>query len=237
MKFSSALVAFWFSFIFFAGASFASELSDRLSTLVKKSLEEKIPTAEIKIPSLEKMVQSVAFSVFDQLSSVRLIEEKENGLALFEVKGFDQAKNEITKTIQTPFEAWVKVPVATHRIYPNTKLKNEDFKIENLNVATGPSKPYRSAMVPADTNFNATESKQSILAGQFVVTNAIHKQPDLRRGDSIKLELISGDLSLTTQGIAQEPASTGDRIRVITVKTKKEIMGVVRPDHSVEVSL
>jgi flagella basal body P-ring formation protein FlgA len=53
----------------------------------------------------------------------------------------------------------------------------------------------------------------------------------------VKLELVSGELSLTTQGILQEAGSVGDHVRVLTVKTKREITGIVKNDHSVEVNL
>ncbi len=238
---------YWILVIFFAQTALlstqsrAGELSDRLSSLVKNTLEEKYSSksnpAEIKIPSLEKLIQSSAFKNITVIKTIRLVEDKPSGVAIFEVFGLNSNQEEISKTIQTPFEAWVRVAVATHRIYPNTKLKQEDFTVKSLNVSSGMAREYRGILADAEMSFDKTESKQTILEGQFVVTSAIQKQPDLRRGDSVKLELVSGELTLTTQGIAQEPGSTGERIHVITSKTKREIVGVVQADHSVEVSL
>jgi flagella basal body P-ring formation protein FlgA len=207
-----------------------------LSSLVKKALENKITKAEIQIPSLEKIEKSAAIADFDSIKTVRLIEEKSNGIATLEVVGLIGDK-ESSQVIQTPFEAWINVPVATHRIYPNTKLKEEDFKVQPVNVASGPAREYRGVMISSDTNFDRMESAQSILEGQYVVASAVRKQPDVRKGDMVKLELISGELTLVTQAQVQEPASVGERVRVLTTKTKKEIVGKVKEDHSVEVEL
>ena len=237
MKQKSALA--FTVFFFSAAASFAqsdASPSLSLSSLVKKALENKIPKAEIQIPSLDKVEKSAAIADFDQIKTVRLIEEKANGIAILEVVGLIGEK-ESSQVIQTPYEAWVNVPVATRRIYPNTKLKEEDFKVQQVNVASGPAREYRGVMVSAETNFDQMESAQSILEGQYVVSSAIRKQPDVRKGDMVKLELVSGELTLVTQAQVQEPASIGERVRVLTTKTKKEIVGKVKEDHSVEVEL
>jgi flagella basal body P-ring formation protein FlgA len=134
-------------------------------------------------------------------------------------------------------EAWKRVPIATHRIFPNTRIKDEDFKISEVNVATGVAREYRGVMLPADTVFTKLQTKQTILEGQYVVTSAIQQTPDLRKGDTVKLELISGDLTLTTQAVTEEPGQVGSQVRVMTTKTKRELMGLVKADHSVEVNL
>ena len=131
----------------------------------------------------------------------------------------------------------VNVPVATHRIYPNARLKKEDFRIETLNVATGAARNYRGAIIYDENKLEQMETRQSILEGQFVVVNAVQKQPDVRKGETVKLELSSGDLMLTTSAVLQENASIGEKVHVITTKSKKDVVGKVREDHSIEVTL
>ena len=233
------LITTWFCFILLTSSQAFADIafSDRLSSLIKKTLEEKIPGAEIILPSLERITQDPELADFETLADVRLLEDRVNGVAVFEIIGKDPESKVITRTVQSPYEAWLKVPVALHRIYPNSKLKDTDFKISSVNVATGQPREYRGIMVPANTRFERMEAHQTILEGQFVVTSALRKQPDVRRGDLVKLELESGDLSLTTQAVAQEPASIGEKVRVLTVKTKREVVGTLREDHSVGVSL
>ncbi len=220
-----------------AEAELPNVSTDRLSSLIQKTLETKIPHSEIKLPSLSKVIATLESQGLVKINSVKLIDDKPTGVVMVEVSGNNEAGSVVSPVIQTPYEAWVKVPVATHRIFPNTKLKTDDIRIDRINVATGSVREYRGVLQSPDAAFDHMESRQTILENQFVTTSALQKQPDLRRGDTVKLELISGELILVTQGTIQEPASVGDHVRVITSKTKREIVGVVKEDHSVEVNL
>jgi len=204
-----------------------------LSSQLNKILSEKIPNAEIKIPSLESLVKTPEILAISSLSNVRLLEDRPTGIALFELISTDG----VSTKIQTPYQAWIKVPVAARRIYPNTKLKKDDFRIETINAAIGSAHDYRGAILYSDANLDQMESRQSILEGQFVQINAVQRQPDLRKGELVKLELSSGDLILTTSGTIQENASIGERVHVLTSKTKRELIGKILEDRSVEVVL
>jgi len=198
---------------------------------------DKIAGAEIRIPSLTKLCGQAPLSDYHSVTKARLVEDRPNGVALFEITGLGMDGIEKSDLIQTPYSAWRRVIMPTHRIYPNTKLKNDDFRTSEVNVATGSAREYRGVMVSAGIDFTGLQSKQTLLENQFVVTTAIEKQPDLHKGDLVRLDLISGDLTLSTQATASETGSVGDRIRVMTAKSKKEVVGVIREDHSVEVSL
>ena len=226
-----------------ATSSFAEAPSEglspasRLSSLIRVSLMEKIAGSEVRIPSLDKLMATPSMTNFAEIRTIRLVTDRSTGVAQFEVIGANAEGKEIVETIQTPYEAWKKVPVAIHRIYPNSKLKNEDFKLQDINVASGVAREYRGVMMPSDTDFSSLQTKQTILEGQYVVASAIQKMPDLRKGDTVRLELNSGDLSLTTQAIAEESGTIGSQIRVMTTKTKRELSGLVKEDRSVEVNL
>ena len=228
---------------FIATSVFADPLSgglsptERVSSLIRVSLMEKITGSEVRIPSLERLMNTAPMVEFLEVRTLRLVADKSNGVAQFEVIGTNAAGKELVETIQTPYEAWKKVPIANHRIYPNSKLKNEDFKIEDINVASGVAREFRGVMIASDTNFSHLQTTQTILEGQYVVTSAVQKTPDLRKGDMVKLDLVSGDLTLTTQAVTEEPASVGSQVRVMTTKTKRELIGLVKDDHSVEVNL
>ena len=237
------MIQILFLFIFHSTPSFAeangtkANIADQLTSLIRKNLEDKINNAEIRLPSLNKLMSLPPMSNFTEIKLVKFIEEKTNGLVRFEVNGKNNTGNEIRETVQTPYEAWRKVPVAIHRIYPNVRLKNEDFKIQDINISIGNAREFRGVMCSADTNFNLYQTQQSILEGQYAVLSAIQKVPDIRKGDTIKLELISGGLTLTTQAVTQESGSVGAQIRVLTTKSKRELIGFIKEDHSVEVTL
>ena len=227
------LILVLFVIAFSSTSTYALDDAALLSSRLNKILSEKIPNAEIRIPNLEKLIKSPEIAAIGTLSSVRLLEDRASGVALFELNSSDGTSTKI----QTPYQAWVKTPVAIHRIYPNTKLKKEDFRVEALNVAVGTAHDYRGVMILSEEKLDQMESKQTILEGQFVVANAVQKLPDVRKGEMVKLELSSGALVLTTAAQILENASIGDRVRVLTAKTKREMIGKVLEDHSVEVAL
>ncbi len=237
-----------FSLLFFccfAQADSTPPAIVHLSELGANALAEKLSSqeikAEIRFPSIDKLATNASFAAVVDVRSVRLIEEKANAVASFAVVcstlGTDGNEKLVTKIVHLPFEAWVSVPVATHRIYPNRILKPEDFKVQPVNVAQGMAREYRGILASPRTEFQHLQSKQTILEGQFLTTVATQHEPDVKRGEMVKLELTSGDLSLTTQGVAQEMGTVGERIHVLTTKTKRDVTGVVRADHSVEVKL
>ena len=227
------LILFIFVGLSLNSVAYALDDANLLSSRLQKILSEKIQNAEIRIPSLEKLVKTPEVSAISTLSSVRLSEDRPNGIAVFELNSTDGASTKI----QTPYQAWVKIPVAVHRIYPNTRLKKEDFRVDSVNVATGPAREYRGVLVYDIANIDRMETRQTILEGQFVVSNAVQKQPDLRKGETVKLELISGDLVLSTSAMVEENGSVGDKVHVLTLKTKKDLLGVIREDRTIEVRL
>ena len=211
--------------------------SERLSDLIRASLTEKIADSEIRLPSLEKICAREPLNGFASFERARLVEDRPNGTALFEVSGRTTEGLERAELVQTPYSAWKKVVVATKRLYPNARIQERDFKVVEMDVAAGPIREYRGILVSPDANLTRLQTRQTILENQYVTTTAVEQQPDVRRGDTVRLDLVSGDLTLSTQATASENASIGDRIRVSTWKTKKEVVGTVRDDHSVEVKL
>jgi len=234
---------FWatLTLVFTANFAFAeptqNPLSLRLSDLIHASLTEKIADAEIRTPSLDKICSQAPLNEYQSMDRVRLIEDRANGTALFEVSGKSKEGAEKVELVQTPYSAWKKVVVANRRLYPNTKIQEQDLKVVEMNVATGPVREYRGILIPAEANFSRLQTRQTILENQYVTTSSVERQPDVRRGDTLRLDMVSGDLTLSTQATASENASIGERIRVMTSKTKKEVVGTVREDHSVEVTL
>lgn len=226
----------------FSSANEANSI-ERLEHLATLALQAKYENAEIKLINLDALAENPSFISDQDIQAVNLVEDKPGGIAVFKIKGIkeDSARpgklREVTQVIQLPFEAWVKTLISKNRIQPNQKLKRSDFKLGTVNVAQGLPREYRGIIAREDASVENSESKQTIFEGQFLTVSAIRKQPDIRRGDSVKINLISGELVLSTQGVAQEPASIGDRVRVITGKTKREVVGKLAGDQSVEVRI
>lgn len=218
----------------------AEKTIEKIERLAKAELENKFNHARVELVNLDALLDSPNFVHDQEIISTHLIEISANGLATFRIKGTRQALNqtrEVTQVVQLPYEAWIKTWVAKKRILPHIKLNQDDFRVEEVNVAKGIPYEYRGVMVTADFPIQNVESRQTILEGTFLTTSAYQQEALVKRGDVVKLELQSGELSLTTQGVVQEPASVGGRVRVISIKSKKEFTGRLNADSIVEVKL
>jgi hypothetical protein len=147
-----ALIAISFS----STNSFGLDDANLLSSRIQKILSEKIPYAEIRLPNLDKLVKTAEVSAITELRAVRLIEDRASGVALIELTSTDGSN----VRIQTPYQAMVNMPIAVRRIYPNTRLKKEDFRMENINVATGLARDYRSAIILDQSRLDQMETRQ-----------------------------------------------------------------------------
>ncbi len=213
--------------------SLSSELQKQITNKIQNILQERMPYAVIKLPNLEKLSKSPEIVELSNINSVRVIEERSNGVAVIDLTSTEGK----SVRIQTPYDALVKVPVAIHRIFPNSKLRKDDFRMETINVSSGTAKDYRGLMIFDLNSLDNLETKQTILENQFVLRSQIQKSPDLRKGETVQVEITSGDLSLMTAATVLENASFGENVRIMTFKTKKEITGKVRVDRSVEVRI
>lgn len=135
------------------------------------------------------------------------------------------------------FAAFMPARVAVRRVFPGERLTAEAFRVQDVNVSTGLAREYRGILLPVATDVATLEARQSVIEGQPLTLSAVQRVPDIRRGDAVRIRLVSGDVTLMTSGTASEPAYLEQSIRVTTLKTKKDLVGRLRSDKTVEVSL
>jgi len=169
----------------------------------------------------------------------KIIEITEGGRADLRFRVIDKDEKVFEGT--TAFSAAIPAWIANRRIQPGEKLSRELFSLQEVNVASGMGREYRGVILsPGNfkaTEMNMTESRQTILEGQFLASTAIQKSPAIRRGDSVTIRIESGGLQLSTNGIAQEAAYLNGQVRVLTNKSKRELTGSLRVNGLVEVRL
>jgi len=73
--------------------------------------------------------------------------------------------------------------------------------------------------------------------GRIITDNMIESLPLICRGDRVQLVLMHRNLRVTTAGYARADGWLGDRIRVRSEKTQREILGRVIGSNEVEVQL
>ena len=135
-------------------------------------------------------------------------------------------------------KAWTQAAIATRRIHTGERLSNDQFKVMEVDVSFGQFRPYREAMLNLTTqDLQQFQSSQTIIEGSPILSAAIKKIPDVKRGDGVRLQVKSGEIYFSLQGVAAEDGRLGDPLRVYTEKSRRELVGKLTSVGTVEVSL
>jgi flagella basal body P-ring formation protein FlgA len=197
-----------------------------LKAKIRVALGHEYPSARIDLNGPIKLIRGEFPS---QIRSVSLTSEPVRGEAHLLING--------TVEISSVYEALMSARIAKRRIPPGQKLDADMFVEQEVNVASGLAYEMRGLILPQEEDVTRLETRQTVMEGQFLVSNAVQKIPDIRKGDSVSIHISSGKLSLTTQGFAAEPGFSDNPIKVIVAKSKRELTGELRPGGSVEVNL
>jgi flagella basal body P-ring formation protein FlgA len=138
---------------------------------------------------------------------------------------------------QVRFSAMIPTYVASKRVHPGERLSKGDFQVQSINIAQGLAYTYRGVMLGVGEKLEGLQARQTILEGQYPLSSGVERIPDIRRGDPVELKIMAGDIALSTMGLVQEPGYLNQNIRVLTQKTKKELIGKLKTGGIVEVRL
>lgn len=219
------------------GASLASVFAsdsgkpDSLQTALVQEIEKNYSGARIQLNSDVRWVRG---GKSWEGEALKFIGEDGRGNAHFSLQnsaGYFVAEGWVA------FSAWVEARTAQRRVHPGDLLIPSGFSTRQVDVASGQSHDYRGVILPAAADLAGLEAIQTILEGQLLVSSAVRRVPDVRRGDAIRVLLKSNDLALSLPGIAQEPSYLNRQVKVMTVRTKRELMGQLMPNGVVEVKL
>jgi flagella basal body P-ring formation protein FlgA len=139
--------------------------------------------------------------------------------------------------LQIPFSAWATVWQAQRRVRPGEPLKEEDFVIRRVDLTAGNARDFRGLWLSSQVSLKPYEAQQTLLEGQFVLSSAVKKIPDVRRGDSVRIHLIQEGMTLSTSGTAGESGYRDRPVRVMTSRSKREFTGTLKTDGVVEVRI
>lgn len=167
------------------------------------------------------------------LNQVRILSESGTGTADYSVS-YSDGSNALG---QVRFSAMVPTFVASKRVHPGDKLSRGDFQIQPINIAQGLAYQYRGVMLSTKEKIEGLQARQTILEGQYPLSSGVERIPDVRRGDPVELKVVSGEIQLSTMGQIQEPGYVGESVRVLTQKSKKELVGKLQAGGIVEVRL
>jgi flagella basal body P-ring formation protein FlgA len=139
--------------------------------------------------------------------------------------------------ISAVYAAFVPARVSIRRISPGEKLTADMFVLRDVNVTSGMNYEMKGIILPQEEDVSRLETRQTVLDGQFLTSTAVEKVPDIRKGDSVRIHIVSGDLNLSASGIAMEPGYEKDPIKVLVSRSKHELSGTLEAGGVVEVNL
>jgi flagella basal body P-ring formation protein FlgA len=198
-----------------------------LSEQVRQAIARNYPGARVVLTSALHWSEG-APAEDSAAAPVRLLNETPRAEAVFaagEARGW------------ATFAAYVPAWVAVRRVLPGERLSPDQFVKQEVDVAQGMAREYRGVILPPSGKLEGLESRQTILEGQFALSSGVQRVPDLRRGEAVRVNLVSGEVVLSTSGVAQEPAYVDGSVRIVASKSKKEMTGTLRENGVVEVKL
>jgi flagella basal body P-ring formation protein FlgA len=202
---------------------------DSLGEKIKQEISKQYPGSRIELTSEFHWIRG---GLSSQITKVEIVAENKRGEVQFIAR---DGQNVSEAWIS--FAAWAPTWIAKRRIMPGERLHSEMFIVQDVNVAVGMAREYRGIILSHDTDVSGYEASQTILEGQFPMTSGVRRVPDLRRGEAIQIRMVSGGVTLSTSGVAEEPSYVNQSVRVMASKTKRSMTGRLLPEGVVEVRL
>ncbi|MCM0604760.1 MAG: flagellar basal body P-ring formation protein FlgA [Xanthomonadaceae bacterium] len=221
-----------FAFYIVLASQSGSGIPLLLQSKIIKELQKQV--AHSKVELLPFNTDSIPDST--KVISVKYLSESPVGMASM---GFVCRDGEgITElTAKIPYRATVYAAVAMKRLKFGQNVTSEDYSMQEIDVTSGLYREIRGLLITDESKLSKMQAHQTLMENQPILTSGLIASPDIQRGESVKLKIISGGLSINTMGIAQEPSYLDQPIRVISLKTKREVTGVLRNGNNVEVQL
>lgn len=207
-----------------AQSSLQDEIPSTESQLVQE-LREKIPNARIELDGSLRVTSGLPPKPENK---IRLHHENGNGTAAFQWSG---GAGEIS------YSAIIRAPVAIKRVFPGERFHDQNITIQEIDVSRGILYQSRGLILSSEADLTGLQARQSIIEGQPALTSGVQRIPDILRGQGVQVRMISGMVSVMATGIADEPASLNDSVRVTLTKGKKRVTGRLLQAGIVEVSL
>ncbi len=124
------------------------------------------------------------------------------------------------------------VPLANKELTPTESIGSEDIRWEKRRLSSTLRAPVKDARF-----FEGKRPRQSIPRGKLLTNDLFIPFPVIKRGDRVVLLFEEAELRVTAPGKSLASGSKGERIRVINLESKKELVAEVLDEKTVRVGL
>ena len=205
---------------------FAESLDPRAA--LRGEIETLFPSAEIEVEEIALNGAPGNEQKYSKEDVIRNVQEAGPGKFTFLI-------GETSGTAKV--KVWRMLYTARSRLSPHHVLRDADLELKRVNLLDPQVRPLRTVLLREDSKISSLETRQTILAGQFITDPAVRKIPDIQRGEIVRVEMHSGRLRLRSNGKANEEAYIGDEVHITVDATKKNITGKVIDKGLVEVTI
>lgn len=133
-------------------------------------------------------------------------------------------------TVTVRVETSQRVLVAAHRLPRGTLVRPDDVQARSMPASQVPP----GAMDDVE-QLVGLRTTRSLAAGSVWRSEFVRAAPRISRGDLVRMRLQHGALSIQTLGKARDEGRIGDRVRVLNLDSRREVVGVVGADGVVHV--
>lgn len=127
-------------------------------------------------------------------------------------------------------EVWSEVILTTKPLGKNQPITLSDIERKKMNLSRAPSD-----VIMAEDQVLGRRTTRAIAAHSILRNDQVESPPLVRKGDIVQVLAESSTLRVTTQGMAQENGTRGERIRVVNLRSKKTVYAQIVDRQTVRV--
>jgi flagella basal body P-ring formation protein FlgA len=218
----------------FAHVRAESGMEYKVENLLTSELQKRYPDTRIERKGALTLYSKEALKSMPV--SLEVLHEDGKGGIRFQVSDRDGHVSQGDARVAVLANAFV----AKRRLVPNEALTEDALSRQEVDLSLSQNREFRGLIVRADQkDFHPTrlQLRQTLLEGSPLLSSQVERIPDLKRGELVRVRLISGDIRLMTQATVIEPSYTDQPVRVLTTKNKRDLTGKLSEDGAVEVRL
>ena len=187
----------------------------------------------------DRRVEIRDFRNFDKIAAPRGTLTCEIGLPAQAVRGGNvsgfmnfRAGGEEWKKIRfsARVDIYADVLVARHYLKKHQEIQREDIQVENRNIANLPPD-----LLTLEKEIVGKRTLLSVNRSEVLRESMVEIPPVVKKGDRVLLLVENAVFRITTVGEVKESGRRGDRVKLINLSSKKEVLGRVLDANTVQV--
>lgn len=152
------------------------------------------------------------------------------GRSSFQLEITDIYKSVQSSWVTAEIEVWVEVVLASKPLKERQMVGDEDIYIGKKDLSRLPA-----GYIDDINQISGKRVKRFVGANSILTENILEEPPLFKRGEKVFIIAESASLRVTAMGVAGEDGYRGRPVRITNMQSKKEVIGEVGSDGTVNV--